>query len=544
MFSTKRTIAASIALSTILILSACGNNDGDNGSTNGTGGTDSDVEVATEGFPIVQEEITLSLLAPGTGMAEWADMPTMQAYTDMTGINIDYTTPPMDDFGTRFNLTFASGELPDMIFAPGSDVLTPALEVDYGQQGLLIPLNDLIDEYAPNLSAFLEERPDVREAITTPDGNIYALPSVGEGDTSVWPVGPLWYNGAWLEALDAEVPETLDEFYELMVRFRDEDPNGNGEADEIPISNSGLQHPRVWFLSAFDLHSWGVEERDGQVQFNPITDNARAYYEFMTQLYEEGLMDQEIFSQSDEMKKAKGEENRIGLFQDWFSFFTLGTTEEEALDSPMFMPLTSEYSPERSVAGSSGIVRGTFAITSANPYPEAAMRWVDYMYTEEGMDFFDRGPEGYLWEYEDGEGSTRVYTEEGLEGGEDYRGEITPFYGISTPGRGLQLPPIGGEESDFSVFIREETLEKVEPYAVVAFPPVYLAQEQIDEVQAMIGDINTYIEEQEAQFITGQLDVTDDSAWDNYVSTLQNMGVDRYVEIYQDALDAQAAATE
>lgn len=533
----KKTVIKSLVLSSVLLLSACGNGNGNSGSNEST----NDVEVATEGFPIVDEEITLNLMAPGTGN-EWEAMPTMQEYEELTNINLEFTTPPMDDFGTRFNLTFASGDLPDMIFAPGSDVLTPALEVDYGQQGLLLPLNDLIEEYAPNIKALLDENPQVRSAITTPDGNIYALPRVDEGDTAIWPIGPLWYNGDWLDALDAEVPETLDEFYELMIRFRDEDPNGSGQDDTIPISNGGLENPRVWFLSAFGLNSWDVEAIDGQVRYNPTTENARAYYEFFTKLYSEGLIDQEIFSQSDEMKKAKGQQNRIGLFQDWFSFFTTGRSEEEALNDPMFFPLTSEWSPERSMAGSPRMVRGTFAITSANQYPEATMRWVDQMYTEEGAEYFDRGPEGHYWEWEDGEGSTKVYTEQAASEGEEYRGTITPFYGIATPGLGVQLPPIGGEESDFTKFIRESTQENVEPYAEVAFPLVYLEQNEIDELQSIQGDVATYIQEQEAQFITGQLDVTNDADWDNYLSTLENMGIERYVEIYQAAYDRNEAA--
>ena len=538
-----------LVLSSALVLAACGNGNDDDADTGSNDSNDDavaqDVEVNVGEFPIVDEEITLSLMAPGTGMAEWEDMPTMQAYAEMTGINLEYTTPPMDDFGTRFNLTFASQDLPDIIFAPGSDVLTPALEVDYGQQGMLIPLNDLIEEYAPNLYQILEERPHVRQAITTPDGNIYALPRIDDGDTASWPIGPLWYNGSWLEALDEDVPETLDEFYDLMVRFRDDDPNGNGVADEIPISNSGLTHPRVWFLGAFGMHSWGVENVDGEVVYNPMTDNAREYYSFFNKMYSEGLVDQELFSQSDEMKKAKGQENRIGLFQDWFSFFTTGETEQEAIKNPMFRPLKSDLNPEGTIAGSPQMVRGAFAITSENPHPEATMAWVDYMYTEEGTEFFDRGPAGYYWDWADEEGGEKVMTERGEEEGEEYRGEITPFYGITTPGLGVTLPPIGEEgESDFSKFIREETQEKVEPNSHIAFPLVYLTDEEIEEIQGVSGDLATYIEEEEAKFITGQLDVNDDEVWNNYVSTLENMGVERYVEIYQAALDRSNEAVD
>ena len=168
-------------------------------------------EVNPEGFPIVDEPITMTMIAPGTGMSEWKDMPTLQYYSELTNINFDYTTPPLSDFSTRFNLTFASGDLPDVIYAPGNNVLTPAMEVDYGNQGLLLPLNDLIAEHAPNLSAILEERPDIVQSITTTDGNIYTLPHIGMGDSSTWIRGPIWINGEWMETFCIEeVPTTTD----------------------------------------------------------------------------------------------------------------------------------------------------------------------------------------------------------------------------------------------------------------------------------------------------------------------------------------------
>src|SRR5699024_2377320 len=112
---------------------------------------DSGIEVNENGFPIVDEELELTLMAAGTGLAEWEDMPTHQEYEDKTNITFDYKTSPMDDFGTKLNLAFASEYLPDIIFAAGSEDFTAAMEMEYGEQGLLLPLEDLIEDYAPNL---------------------------------------------------------------------------------------------------------------------------------------------------------------------------------------------------------------------------------------------------------------------------------------------------------------------------------------------------------------------------------------------------------
>src|SRR5690606_7433095 len=120
------------------------------------------VEVNKEGFPVVDENITLSMMAPGTGLAEWKDMPTLQEYSKMTNIDFKYNTPPLSDFQTKLNLAFASGDIADVIYAAGTTNLTPGMEVDYGEQGVLIPLEDLIDEYAPNIKKLFEERTNIK----------------------------------------------------------------------------------------------------------------------------------------------------------------------------------------------------------------------------------------------------------------------------------------------------------------------------------------------------------------------------------------------
>src|SRR5699024_9384403 len=332
-------------------------------------------------------------------------MPTLQEYEDKTNITFDYKTSPMDDFGTKLNLAFASEDLPDIIFAAGSEDFTAAMEMEYGEQGLLLPLEDLIEDYAPNLHQLLEERPEIRKSITTPDGHIYVLPRITGGNhEAVWYRQPLWYNGEWLDALGVEeLPKTVDEFYDLLVRFRDEDPNGNGEADEIPLSDVDMNGSRQWLLGAFGIKEWGLEEVDGNIRFAPMTENYKEYLTFMNKLYEEKLLDPETFSQSDDQFQAKGQENRIGIFNAYYSYQLTGETEEEAINNPMYFPLTSDVNDEPLLPLNPGMSRGSFAITKDNPSPEASMRWVDYLYSPEGHAFFDQGPEGIFWEWDEDE---------------------------------------------------------------------------------------------------------------------------------------------
>src|SRR5699024_4473307 len=109
-------------------------------------------------------------------------------------------------------------------------------------------------------------------------------------------MSPLWYNGEWLDNLGVEeLPKTTDELYDLLVRFRDEDPNGNGKADEIPISEEGIVSLRTFTLGSFGIKYWGIEQFDGEVRYSPATENYKAFLEYMKKLYDEKLLDPEIF---------------------------------------------------------------------------------------------------------------------------------------------------------------------------------------------------------------------------------------------------------
>ena len=539
----KMIVGMGLLACTTMLLAACGN--GENNSKD----TDS-VELNKDGqFPIVKEgeDLTLNIMAPGLGMAEWKDMPTLQDYQEKTGIKLTYTTPPMADFSTKLNLAFASGDLPDIVYGAGSDALTASMELDYGKQGILVPLEEYITpEIMPNFSKLAEEDPSLLKSITTPDGHIYSLPMVARNATAIWYQGPMWYNGPWLDKLGVkELPKTTDELHDLLTRFKNEDPNGNGKADEIPYTDVDMNSTRIWMMAAFGLKVRGISADDDVVSYTPISDNYKAYLEYMHQLYDEGLLDKEVYGQSDEQKKAKGQENNLGLYADYFSFFTSGKTEGESIEDPMFQPLTSEWSKEAVIPGSPRITRGAFAVTNVNPSPEASLRWVDYFYSEEGTKYLEQGPEGVFWEYkEDAEGNkVRVYAEGiDLNDTEEERGKITPAYGLTTPNivtdttgeyvirRSVDDKP----NTEFNDWVAKETQEKMQDIAEVPFPLLYLTTEENDKIGTTATDLETYVEQMEAKFITG---VEPLSNWDDYVKTIESMNVKDYVKIYQDAYD-------
>lgn len=531
-------VIASLVLTTTL-LGACGNK-------GNTAGKEETIAVEKTGMPIVKEKINMTMMAPG-GEAEWDELASAKALAELTGINFDYITPPSTDFEAKLNLAFASGELPDVIFGAGSG-LSNAKQSDYGSQGILIALEDLIDDYEPNLKKILDENPEFKKSITAPDGHIYSLPRLYPEDTSSpLYISPLWYNGEWLEKLGVtELPKNTDELYKLLKRFKEEDPNGNGKQDEIPLSDGNkLAIIRTWLLPAFGMNSLGIEEVNGKVRYAAASANYKEYLTYMNKLYSEGLLDPEVFSQSEEKYQGNTQTDKVGLFGAYASYMATGKMPEDSLSDPMFSPVTSSIQNTPLAPGHPRVTTGTFAITNKCKSPEAAMRWADYLYTEEGQDLMTKGPEGAFWKYEtnDSGEKVRVYTGENKQKMEEDRGKIAMDYGLVVPGleddyaQSVLANVNDPDPSVWTEFRMKEINEKIMPNTEVPFPIVYMTKDEADQIAINATDIRTYVEQMEAKFITG---VESLAKWDEYVSTLKSMGLNDFVSTYQNAYDRWA----
>ncbi|KAA0966983.1 extracellular solute-binding protein [Sporosarcina sp. ANT_H38] len=507
------------------MLAACGPNDKEKVKIS----TEPDANFNAEGYPIVDEPVTISMFGTKVGQTDWKEMAFFKAMEEKTNIKFDFRTPNLDSLATQKNLMFASGDYSEILFAAD---LSNEEQIKNGGQGTLIPLEDLIEKYAPNIKKMFEEHPDVKKGITARDGHIYALPQVAKGDN--WYRGPLWYNNTFLEALEVtELPETTDELYELLKRMRDEDPNGNGKADEIPLTANGMDDIRQFFLGAFGVldSSTGAYAVDGEVKYSRMQPGYKAYLEYMKMLYDEKLFDSESFSQTSEQKKGKGVDNRIGLFADWFPFFTLGTPVD-GTENPMMKPITSDLVEVPTIPMSEGISPGAFAITDINKNPAASIRWVDYLYSEEGYTLFNKGPEGILWDFANEEKTIRKQNEKPTEfiSAEDWRGSLTPDYGIATPKLAFDLEWAG--ESEFPDWVREETVEKIHSVGHVPLPQLFVTADEQKEINRIRTDLDPYVLQMEAKFISGAEPMEN---WDKYVETIKKMKVDRLVELYNDA---------
>ncbi|WP_020617866.1 extracellular solute-binding protein [Paenibacillus daejeonensis] len=520
----KYTLATMLVTS--LIASGCSNGANEGGSntgqTNAGEGADS---VKTEGFPIVETPITLKMftrVAPVNG--PFKDMPVFQDYEEMSNIKVEFIETPTDGFAEKKNLLFASNELPDALYRSG---LSQLESIRYGSAGQLIPLEDLIENYAPNLKALMEEYPEIRAGITTPEGHIYAIPGIvtlGSARTD-----KRWINQAWLDKLGLEVPTTTDELYEVLVAFRDGDPNGNGEADEIPMT-ARVGMPIVNHMAgAFGLDAqmgYNINLEGDKVEIWSGSERYKELLMYLNKLYTEKLIDQELFSHTEAQYLAKQGTGNTGYFFDQTNNNFLSIEDQYVGIAPPEGP-----HGDRLHSQISAVPRdyGAFAITPVNKHPEATMRWIDYFYSDEGSTLLRFGREGEHHELRDG---IPYYTEELLSVAED-QAKMTPYAGGGAPH--LISDKVASFINPPQV---QEAFEELEPYLPeIRYAPPMFDEATAQQVNILRNDIDKYIEEQSTKFIVGALSF---DKWDEYQSTLEKMNIKELEKLYQEAYDNMA----
>lgn len=524
--------------------------------------------VSPEGtFPIVEEPITLTVMFPSqTAIPDIAENSFTKEYEELTGIHIEWQEVPSDSLADRVNISLSSGDMPDIYLSCGVSL---SQQQAYGPQGAFVPLNDYIEQYGEVFQKIEENVPGVADTLTMGDGNIYALPYIEkcvhcEGSSK------LWINTKWLDALDMEPPTTVDEFEEMLRRFKEEDPNGNGEADEIPLlTYEGGWHSNAmsgWLTNPFVYTSPdnNYVYLDGdEIKLSYMQDGWKEAMIWLNKLYEEGLYyDQSLvinYDQARQLCAADGTTEDVGCF-------TGGTPDLPGADVSQWGPyvaLAPIEGPNGRVATwmpYSQITPTAFVITSACENPAAAFRWGVEQYNKDINYRKTFGVEGENWKYvTPGEDDVPADAADFNTGDP---AEIAPFIdGVGWGDeqdycwRGLGLRCDTGDYKDLRYAqvqsgdydtnmehrLSVDTQEQMEPYypdMEICVPTLVYTEEQSATLANTESVVISYVEEMAAAFITGTSDPEAD--WDAYLNELSVKGVDQLLEIYQAGYDARS----
>lgn len=293
--------------------------------------TNPDTPVSDVQFPLKEKaELSFITSAPATSTQDPNERTIFKRMEKQTNVHIDWTCFVSDQFSDKKNLALAQfGNLPDGLFNAGMsdyDLLR------YAKQGIIIPVENLIDKYMPNLQAVFEKYPEYRTMCTAPDGHIYSFPwieQLGAGKEAIQAIGDIPYiNKKWLDYLGLEVPTTTDELEQVLIAFRDHADELEKEFDieggVIPMSfiiNNGDQDPAI-LMNGFgegygDTGDHFAVTDEGKVIYTPTQEGYKEGIEWLHKLVTEDLIDPEAFTQEWSTYVAKGKNHRYGLCFTW-----------------------------------------------------------------------------------------------------------------------------------------------------------------------------------------------------------------------------------
>lgn len=516
------------------ILGACG----DKGGTS-EAGSSANIDLLNEtGMPIVKEKIDVDgFAAKFFASQDWGNLMLWDEYEKQSNIHINWTTVQTEALAEKKNLLLAAGDYPEIFFA---SAFSKTDLIKYGQQGVFLPLNDYIEKYAPNFQAILEKYPSVKQGVTMADGKIYGFPTIYDPEFESLRVGAPWINQEWLDKLGLKSPESTEELYNVLKAFKEQDPNGNGIKDEQGWGTGyGIDQLINYLRGSFGLNKQGTmnanldfEEGTETFRFVPKTDEYKQLLEYLHKLYSEGLISQDIFTTDPQTFSAEAVKGTFGMLSE------VDPKELYKLDNFVGAQVLEGPNGDRLyTAMSNGLGNlGMFVITDKAKNPEAMVRWIDHLYGDEGTKMFFMGFEGVTYE-EDAEGNFKyLETITNNPDGKNLDQAISDYLtwpGGYYPGIVTQKYFQGAEAKENSL----NNAKQVRPYALKdedILPGLNYTVEENDQVAAVLTDIQTYVKEMTASFITGK---TSFDKWDEYKKTIDKMGLEKYMEIAQKAYD-------
>lgn len=474
---------------------------------------------------------------------------------DETNVEIQWTAIQADQWADKIALNMANiSELTDFVFSAGfsdSDLLR------YADQEVIIPLEDYIDSCMPNLSAVFEKYPEYRTMCTDVDGHIWALPwieQLGSGKTAIQTVGNnmTYINKKWLDFLGLEIPTTVDEFKDVLIAFRD-----NAEKLQSEFGIEGSIIPMSFIMNDQDpcllINDFGEGYGDPDTgRHIAVTDDLEVIctatqegfkdgLAWMHELYEEGLIDPEAFTQDWSTYVSKGKSGRYGVCMSWDIANIDNLADWTVL--PALTADTKNVTPQNG-SFTGGFERGRCVVTAVAENPELVCQWLDLMYVP------FQSPQNNWGTYGEDDDYDIFELSENAEGGKMLK--HAPL-GDASPIEVREAEFVGGPlavlDDYYDVYVTcpddaQYRLDWIEEYYTpdmnteYVYPNVFMSQEDTEDLADVQDDITKTINAAKSDWVMNG--VTDDQ-WEDFKDDLEAYGLSEALEIYQKYLDAYYA---
>lgn len=477
---------------------------------------------------------------PSAVASVFSDMNEIEMYKEYekkSGVHINFIHPVGGQQAEQFNLMIATDDLPDMVeynWHSYSGGVSKAIS-----DKVIVPLNDYIDEYAPNFKKWVTNGDDYEKQSKTDEGYYYGFPEINTGDYRVF--GGLMVRGDWLDELNLPVPETIDEWETMLRAFKEK----KGATAPF-VANSDMfsvKATKYTFSGAFGVGLGLYLDGKGNVKFSPVEPAYKEYITRMNKWYKEGLLDRDYETNNAagiDAKILSGESGALYAFIGSAQGRYLKAMEEKdpkySLVGVPFLVENKGDATKFAYASAAAATSSTLAITTSCKNVAKAVEWADFWYSDEGHKLMNFGVEGLSYNMVDG---LPVYTDEILNHPEgiSINEAMSRHFRVTAPAPGLKQDP----EYLRQYYQYSEQRDAIELWGPVAdsiknyiMPAVTTTAEENDILASLETEISTYVDETVAKFVNGKEPL---GKFDAFVDKLYEIGVEKYIEIYQSAYD-------
>ena len=546
----KRIMAAALVGCMVLSMAGCGKvkiNDG----------TFRPVDEATLQFP-QKETVTLTGLIsyPPNTESDPNQRTIFKRLQEQTNVEIDWTAIPSDQWGDKISLNMSDpNKLTDFVFTAG---FSDSNLLKYGEFGAIIPLEEYIDNYMPNLKSVFDKYPEYRVMCTDVNGHIWSLPwieQLGSEKTAIQTIDNMSFiNKKWMDFLDLEMPETVDEFEEVLMAFRDHaselQAEFNIDGNIIPMSciiNDGGQDPAI-LINGFG-EGYGDADKarhiavtdDQEVICAAVQEGWKKGIEWLHKLYDEGLIDPEAFTQEWSTYVAKGKSGRYGVCFSW----DVGNIDnlKDWVPLPALTADTRNITPTNG-SFTSGFERGRCVVTSVAENPALVCAWLDQMYAPIQSPQNNWGTYGEDDDFDIFEMSTN-----------DQGGEMLKHapLGDASPVEVREAEAVGGPlavlDEYYDVYVtcpddaqyRLDWIKDIytpDMHTKYVYPNLFMSREDTETLSNLQADIEKTINRHKADWIMNGFT---DADWEKFLDDLDAYGLEEYLGLFQKYLDAYNA---
>ena len=558
----KRFIAMTLAvIMTVSSLAGCGDSGSNQSSQSAnnqtaasSAGNSDQTDAQTSGEKVKLKALFIAhSLTKDVNEMQW-----LQEIEDKAGVDIEWEMI-YTDWSTVKSTRFASGDIPDLVF-------NATINSDYTTyDGLFQDMTELIETSAPNIQAMFEEEPDTK-VLANIDGKIYGIPKF----QGKWPSTNtvMFINKQWLDNLNLEKPTTFTELEEVLLAFKEQDANGNGDPnDEVPMDYNAYGGNNAWFNSAYSmtnllgalgiqLTNWGVDAyfaEDSTVKCYAVDERYKLFMKYMNQLYSQGLINDNALTSdySTFQSLSRGNENgeaMVGVVFGWEETDKFGPTlyaqyePLAALDYDIDVPAGTYDTRWRDDYSGLNMSENRVSMSAKCTDKEAAMRFIDQFYSADVsvQVLFGGITDGCV--EQTGEDSFKVLdpldpdTDAGTWKWTSSFADNGPMY----IRRATEIEM--AQDMTYALEEREYYNDTIAKAGKTDSYPQMFMKYTADELNTMAvnqANINNIIDNYWSLWMTGDSDI--DADWDSYVQSVYNAGLQEVLDIRQAAFDTYLA---